>query len=150
MKTKKFKKKYLKSHQNLLEMNVSSPGKHFLQKSCKVYKNSWNYWEIKKIYENWTSKSHWNLLVKCMFVARGHNFLPESWKKSRNVGKEQKSWKKLRSRPPPTLKVLKLQSQIEGSSRTIFMKSIKIKKCWKLWKSREFKWRNIKIIKMYV
>ena len=67
-----------------------------------------------------------------MFVARGHNFLPESWKKSRKVENEHKSWKRLRSRPPPTLKVLKLQSQIEGPSRTIFTKihenSRKIKK----------------------
>ena len=30
---------------------------------------------------------------------------------------------RLRSRPPPTLKILKLQSQIEGPSRTIFMKN---------------------------
>ena len=57
-----------------------------------------------------------------MFVARGHHLLPESWKRSRKVGKRAEKLEKLRSRPPPTLKVLQLQSQIEGPSRSVFMK----------------------------
>ena len=51
-----------------------------------------------------------------MFVARGHHFLPGSWKRAETL-------EKFRSLPPPTLRVLQLQSQIEGASRNIFMRN---------------------------
>ena len=55
----------------------------------------------------------------------GEYYLRKSYK-IEEIWKNFEKLEKLRSQPHPTLKVLQLQSQIEGPSRTSFMKFIKI------------------------